>query len=38
MVERQVEAVDGQIEARVYELYGGTEEDVRVVEGRWEES
>jgi hypothetical protein len=33
MLERQVEAVDGQIDALVYELYGLTEEEVRVVEG-----
>ena len=31
--ERQIEAVDGQIDALVYELYGLAEEEVRVVEG-----
>jgi len=30
---RQVEAADRQIDALVYELYGLTEEEIRVVEG-----
>jgi type I restriction-modification system DNA methylase subunit len=34
MVERQIETVDGQIDGLVYELYGLTEEEVRVVEGK----
>jgi hypothetical protein len=34
MLERQVEAVDGQIDGLVYELYGLSEEEVRVVEGK----
>ena len=33
-LQRQVEATDGQIDGLVYELYGLTEEEVRVVEGR----
>ena len=32
-LERQIEATDGQIDALVYELYGLSEEEVRVVEG-----
>jgi hypothetical protein len=34
MLERQIEAVDGQIDGLVYELYGLSEEEVRVVEGK----
>ena len=34
MLERQIEATDTQIDALVYELYGLTEEEVRVVEER----
>ena len=30
---RQVESTDRQIDALVYELYGLTEEEIRVVEG-----
>jgi len=33
MLERQIEATDRQIDALVYELYGLTEEEIRVVEG-----
>ena len=33
MLERQIEATDGEIDGLVYELYGLTEEEVRVVEG-----
>jgi hypothetical protein len=33
-LERQIEATDGQIDALVYELYGLTEDEVRVVEGK----
>jgi len=29
---RQIEATDGQIDALVYELYGLTEEEIRIVE------
>jgi hypothetical protein len=31
-LERQIEATDGQIDALVYELYGLTEEEIRIVE------
>jgi hypothetical protein len=34
MLLRQIEATDRQIDALVYELYGLTEEEVAVVEGR----
>jgi len=30
---RQIEATDGQIDALVYELYGLTGEEIRIVEG-----
>ena len=30
----QIEATDGQIDALVYELYGLTEEEIGIVEGR----
>ena len=30
---RQIEATDGQIDALVYELYGLTDEVIRIVEG-----
>ena len=33
LVERQIEATDTQIDALVYELYGLTEEEIRIVEG-----
>jgi len=33
MLQRQIETTDGQIDALVYELYGLTEEEVRIVEG-----
>jgi len=33
VLERQVEAVDGQIDRLVYELYGLTEEEIGMVEG-----
>lgn len=29
----QIEAMDGQIDALVYELYGLTEEEIKIVEG-----
>ena len=32
LVERQIEATDKQIDALVYELYGLTEEEIRIVE------
>ena len=32
MLQRQIETTDGQIDALVYELYGLTEEEVRIVE------
>jgi type II restriction/modification system DNA methylase subunit YeeA len=31
---RQIEATDRQIDALVYELYGLTEEEIKIVEGR----
>ena len=33
-IQRQIEATDGQIDALVYELYGLTEEEIRIVEGK----
>jgi hypothetical protein len=33
LYERQMKIVDAQIEIRVYDLYGLTEEEVKVVEG-----
>jgi type I restriction-modification system DNA methylase subunit len=33
-LERQIEATDGQIDALVYELYGLTEEEIGIVEGK----
>jgi len=33
-LERQIEAMDGQIDALVYELYGLTEEEIGIVEGK----
>ena len=33
-LQRQIEATDGQIDALVYELYGLTEEDIKIVEGK----
>jgi len=32
--QRQIEATDRQIDGLVYELYGLTEEEIKVVEGR----
>jgi predicted nucleic acid-binding Zn-ribbon protein len=32
MLQRQIEATDQQIDALVYELYGLTEEEIRIVE------
>jgi len=32
--QRQIEATDRQIDALVYELYGVTEEEIGIVEGR----
>jgi len=32
MIERQVEATDRQIDRLVYELYGLTEEEIKIVE------
>ena len=31
-LQRQIEATDGQIDALVYELYGLTEDEIRIVE------
>jgi hypothetical protein len=33
MLSRQIEATDGAIDTLVYELYGLTEEEIKVVEG-----
>ncbi len=33
VLRRQVEAVDGQIDRLVYELYGLSEEEIKIVEG-----
>jgi len=33
MYQRQVEATDRQIDALVYELYGLTEEEIKIIEG-----
>ena len=32
LYERQIKIVDAQIDRRVYELYGLTEEEIRIVE------
>ena len=32
-LERRISQVDGEIDRRVYELYGLTEEEIRIVEG-----
>ena len=32
-LQRQIEAIDHQIDAQVYELYGLTEEEIKIVEG-----
>jgi hypothetical protein len=34
MLKRQVEVTDGQIDRLVYELYGLTEEEIKIVEGQ----
>jgi len=34
-LQRQIEATDGQIDALVYELYGLTEEEIKIVEGKY---
>ena len=34
MIQREIEATDAQIDRLVYELYGLTEEEIRVMEGR----
>ena len=33
VIERQIEATDGEIDRLVYELYGLTEEEIALVEG-----
>jgi hypothetical protein len=33
-LQRQIDATDGQIDALVYELYGLTEEEIKIVEGK----
>ncbi|KAF0106693.1 MAG: hypothetical protein FD146_2285 [Anaerolineaceae bacterium] len=34
MLQRQVESTDGQIDRLVYQLYGLTEEEIKIVEGK----
>jgi hypothetical protein len=34
MLQRQIQATDAQIDRLVYELYGLTEEEIRIVEGK----
>ena len=34
MVKREIEATDSQIDRLVYELYGLSEDEIRIVEGR----
>ena len=34
MLKREIAATDRQIDALVYELYGLTEEEIRIVEGK----
>lgn len=34
MIQRQIEATDKQIDTLVYELYGLTEEEIEIVEGK----
>ncbi len=34
MVKREIEATDGQIDRLVYELYGLSEEEIKIVEGK----
>ncbi len=38
LYERQIRIVDAQIDQRVYDLYGLTEEEVKVVEGKQEKN
>ena len=33
LYQRQIEATDRQIDALVYELYGLTEEEIKIIEG-----
>lgn len=33
-LQRQIEAIDRQIDTLVYELYGLTEEEIKIVEGK----
>jgi hypothetical protein len=37
MIGRQIQALDKQIDALVYELYGLTEEEIKIVEGETDE-
>ncbi len=34
-LQSQIEATDRQIDALVYELYGQTEEEIKIVEGKY---
>jgi hypothetical protein len=34
LLQRQIDAVDGQIDMLVYELYGLTQEEIDIVEGK----
>ena len=33
MIQREIESTDGAIDSLVYELYGLTEEEIKIVEG-----
>jgi len=34
LLQRQIDSTDGEIDALVYELYGLSEEEIRIVEGK----
>jgi len=34
MIRREIESTDGEIDALVYELYGLTKEEIKIVEGK----
>jgi len=36
LYERRIKILDAQIDRLVYELYGLMEEEIKVVEGKWE--
>jgi len=37
MIQRQINATDRQIDKLVYELYGLTEEEIKIVEGKFKD-